>query len=69
MLQNPSTNKVDDSNAKLIARLIADLLAGVLITVALHFSFSFTWLQSFVLMWLYAMLKSEVEAIHKSLKK
>lgn len=56
-------------NGQLLIRLIASLLAGGLIAVALHFAFSFTWLQSCVLTWLYCLLKSEIETIEKAIKR
>lgn len=65
----PSIELMYESNAQLIARLIGGLLAGIAIIIALHFAFSFTWLQSFVLAWLYCLLKSEVETIANSVKK
>ena len=60
---------MEESNSQLIGRLIGNLLAGFVIIVALHFAFSFTWLQSFVLAWLYCLLKSEIEGIEKAIKK
>ena len=54
---------------KLIGKLLVHLFVGIIITAALHFAFAFTWLQAFVLMWLYCLLKSEVEGVNKAIRR
>jgi hypothetical protein len=52
--------KLNKENSGVVAKAIASAIIGIVIWCGLKYAFNFTWFQSFMLAWLYCILRDSV---------
>jgi hypothetical protein len=60
--------KDSDLFTEALVNSIANLIIGLIMAAAVKYAFEFTWFQSFVITWLYCLLKDSVDTGVKTLK-